>query len=335
MPLLIVRNDITKMQVEAIVNAANPQLREGGGVCGAIFAAAGSKRLEEACAALAPIKTGEAVITPGFDLPAAYIIHTVGPIYAEHSYEDNELLLTLAYRNALDLAADQGIKSIAFPLISSGIYGYPKKEALRVAQRAIADFLREQDMDVYLVVFDKSSFELGSELLGSVQAFIDDKYAEERVYERKAFRVRPKLSRAVEGDYREAPLPAVPIDGSLSDVIDNLDESFADTLFRLIDSKDLDDVTVYKKANIDRKLFSKIRSVKNYMPSKRTIISLAIAIELDLQETNSLLKRAGFTLSRSQKFDVIIEYFITNEIYNIFEINEVLFFYDQALLGGS
>jgi len=183
MPFTIIRNDITKMKVDAIVNAANTDLLIGSGVCGAIFNGAGADQLQVACNALAPIQTGEAVITPGFDLSANYIIHAVGPIYHQWSGEQSEQHLHNAYSNALRLAVENQCESIAFPLISSGIYGYPKKEALEVATKAIRDFLGSQELEVYLVLFDKSALEVSQELLGEVASFIDDHYVESQPYE--------------------------------------------------------------------------------------------------------------------------------------------------------
>ena len=342
MPFTIVRQDITKMDTDAIVNAANTELLMGGGVCGAIFNAAGSRELQAACSRLAPIKTGEAVITPGFALPAGYIIHTAGPIYDQMRAKESERLLRAAYTNSLRLALEHQCRSIAFPLISSGIYGYPKEEALSVATAAIKDFLLENEMDIYLAVFDKEAFAISSDLLGEVASYIDEHYVDEHpVYEyqaarrkppsveRRTFAVRRELSRP----FVLAETPAAPIE-SLDDLIDNLDEPFSETLLRLIDAKGKTDVEVYKRANLDRKLFSKIRTGKGYMPGKRTALALAVALELSLEETDDLLKRAGYALSHSQKFDTIIEYFIISGHYDIFEINEVLFNYDQPLLGG-
>lgn len=341
MPFTIVHQDITKMKVDAIVNAANINLQMGGGVCGAIFKAAGVAELQAACDKLAPIKTGEAVITPGFALPAKYIIHAAGPVYSRNNAEQSEQLLRSAYINSLQLAIRNKCKSIAFPLISSGIYGYPKDEALRVAVLAIKDFLADHDLDVYLAMLDKASFVVSEELLGKVASYIDEHYVEEhRVGPRELFDIeRPALEEDYLINYNASmaqmakPSAVIPSAG-IDDVVKNLDEPFSTMLLRLIDAKGKTDVEVYKRANIDRKLFSKIRTGKGYMPSKRTVIALAVALELTLDETKDLLERAGYALSHSQKFDVIVEYFIVNGIYDIFKINEVLFKYDQPLLGG-
>lgn len=332
MPFTIVRQDITKMQVDAIVNAANTDLIMGGGVCGAIFKAAGADALQAACDKAAPIKTGGAAITSGFDLPAKYVIHAAGPVYHQWNVEQNEQLLRSAYIESLNLALQNKCESIAFPLISSGIYGYPKREALQVATSAIKDFLIQHDMNVFLVIFDKQAFAVSEELLGEVESYIDENYVETHFAHRRDLLDVEKIA------MREAMVPsyaAMPMDASkgLDDLIIDLDEPFNITLLRLIDAKGKTDVEVYKRANIDRKLFSKIRTGKGYVPSKRTALALAIALELSLEETDDLLERAGYALSHSQKFDVIIEYFIINGKYDIFEINEVLFKYDQPLLG--
>lgn len=318
MPMEIVQQDICNMKVDAIVNAANTSLQEGGGVCGAIFRTAGARELQQECDAIGGCQTGQAVLTSGYNLPAPFIIHTVGPIWRGGGYGEAELLQA-CYYNSLRLAQDKVLNSIAFPLISSGIYGYPKAEALSIATSTIAAFLAQNDMRVYLVILSKDTFCLSEERLEPVQAFIDEHYRH--------------------GDYllsqpQKAMLEPKTVSLGLNSLVDHLDESFSCTLLRLIDAKGKTDVEIYKRANIDRRLFSKIRSSKGYMPSKRTAVALAIALELSLAETKDLLERAGYTLSRSQKFDVIIEYFISRKVYNIFNINEALFFYDQPLLGG-
>ncbi|HZJ57072.1 MAG TPA: macro domain-containing protein [Clostridia bacterium] len=342
MPFTIVRNDITKMNVDAIVNAANTQLLMGGGVCGAIFEGAGADKLQKACRALSPIKTGEAVITLGFDLPAKYIIHTAGPVYKDGKQGEGDLLRA-SYINSLRLAAREDMESIAFPLISSGVYGYPKAEAFQIAAKAIKGFVEYHDMDVYLVVFDRESLDISRELMGEIEAFIDENYVEDYRdlrLQRRLLDIEGKPTDVAESrplmleEYFVTEKGIEPLHRKIEDVIGDLDEPFAATLFRMIDHKGFTDVEVYKKANLDRRLFSKMRSNAGYMPSKRTAIALAIALELTLEETHDLLRRAGYTLSRSQKFDVIIEYFIIQGSYDIFKINEILFSYDQPLLGG-
>ena len=346
MPFTIIRQDITELNVDAVVNAANTSLAMGGGVCGAIFRAAGEERMTAACRKRAPIRTGEAAITPGFALGARYVIHAVGPVYHPEEAEECERLLRRAYESALLLAKKRRCGSVAFPLISSGIFGYPKAEALRVASAAIQEFLRAHDMDVYLTVFGREAFAAGQQLMGAVESYIDDHYAE--LHDDLGRRQRAQNASALPTELSDkCPRPAARLSEptasspmcpkaavGLDELMERLDESFSQTLLRLIDAKGRTDVEVYKRANLDRKLFSKIRKGKGYVPSKRTALALAVALELNLSETDDLLERAGYALSHSRKFDVIVEYFIVNRHYDIYEINEVLFQYDEPLLGS-
>ena len=340
MPLEIIRNDITKMQVDAIVNAANNSLLGGGGVDGAIHRAAGPGLLAE-CRTLHGCKTGEAKMTGGYSLPAKYIIHTVGPIYEDGAHGERELLAS-CYRTSLKLAKDHGCESVAFPLISSGVYGYPKDQALRVATEVITDFLFTHDMTVYIVVFDKASFKISSKLVADIAEYIDDNYVDRHTSQSRR-NIFISESREDFDSYSSMSIVCesmAPMMGKsecrrdLDAELRRMDESFSEMLLRKIDERGMTDAECYKKANVDRKLFSKIRSDVNYRPSKPTAIAFAIALELPLREAKDLLQKAGFALSRSNKFDVIIEYFIKHRIYNIFEINEVLFEFDQSLLGG-
>ncbi|MGR6835938.1 O-acetyl-ADP-ribose deacetylase [Syntrophomonas erecta] len=334
MPLEIIRNDITKVYADAIVNAANSSLLGGGGVDGAIHRAAGPELLEE-CRALGGCETGEAKITKWYKLPAKYIIHTVGPVW--HGGSNNEeKLLADCYKNSLALAKEHNLESIAFPLIASGAFGYPKDKALQTAILVIGDFLLSYEMTVFLVVYDKTAFVLSEKLFSSIAQYIDDKYIEAHFFNRRdRFEEIHELSEI----YPEAPFstgapaPVKKRKRSLDDVVNNMDETFSQMLVRLIDEKGMTDAETYKKANIDRKLFSKIRNDINYKPSKPTAIAFAIALRLNLDETKDLLLKAGFALSHSSKFDIIIEYFIEEGNYNIFEINEALFAFDQNLLG--
>lgn len=338
MPLQIIRQDITKMKVDAIVNAANSTLLGGGGVDGAIHYAAGPELLAE-CKTLGGCETGQAKITKGYLLPAEFVIHTVGPVWEGGSHGEKALLES-CYKNSLSIAKENGIESVAFPLISSGVYGYPKDKALRVAMDVISDFLLENDMLVYIVIFDKASFKISEKLFADIEEYIDETYVDEhtdysrsrRVNSASASVMRPAMSKPfMEADICDC-MPMA-IDHSLDEKIKLIDESFSQMLLRKIDEKGLTDAQCYKKANIDRKLFSKIRSDIHYKPSKPTAIAFAIALELPLYETEDMLKKAGFALSHSNKFDIIIEYFITNGNYNIYEINEALFAFDQSLLG--
>lgn len=338
MPLQIVRNDITKMDVDAIVNAANPALRMGGGVCGEIFAAAGARELQEECDRIGYCPVGDAVATRGYGLKARHIIHTVGPTWQGGDRGEDEALRS-CYAASLALAQRLRCASIAFPLVSSGIYGYPKDRALRIAVSAIGEYLAGHEMQVYLVVFDRSSFQISERLFSSIEQFIDENYVDEQM--QHSLQRRLGYKEALRSESMSMPVPSAapqslqaPRKRSLEDVVNQLEESFSSRLLRLIDERGLTDVQVYKKANLDRKLFSKIRSAKGYNPGKRTALALAIALELNWDETIDLLAKAGWAMSRSNKFDVILEYFIAEGVYDIHEINEALFAFDQELLGG-
>ena len=342
MLLEIVRNDITKMNVDAIVNAANESLLGGGGVDGSIHRAAGHELLAE-CRTLGGCKTGKAKITRGYNLPAKYVIHAVGPIYKGGKHGEKELLES-CYRESLELAKEYKCETIAFPLISSGVSGYPKDEVIKIAIDVISKFLLENEIKVYIVVFDKDSFKISGELFLDIAEYIDDNYVDEHIDDymcmadfQADYRVRRRKFNSdftemcySEDFYSEDFL----YEGSLDEKLKHMEESFSQMLLRKIDEKGMTDSECYKKANIDRKLFSKIRSNVNYKPSKSTALAFAISLELTLSETEDMLRKAGFALSHSNKFDIIIEYFISSGNYNIFEINEALFAFDQNLLGA-
>ena len=331
MPLEIVRNDITKMTVDAIVNAANESLLGGGGVDGAIHYAAGPKLLAE-CKTLGGCKTGKAKITGGYNLPAKYVIHTVGPIYEDGKHGEKTLLES-CYRESLALAKAHNCETVAFPLISSGVYGYPKDQALKVAIDVISDFLLENEMKVYIVIFDKAAYKISEKLFSDIAEYIDDNYVDEHTdYRRESMRLNMPMQSIMANEICEC--KALFAEDDLNSKLKQIDESFSQMLLRKIDEKGMTDAECYKKANIDRKLFSKIRSDVHYKPSKPTAIAFAISLELTLSETEDMLKKAGFALSHSNKFDIIIEYFISRGNYNIFEINEALFAFDQSLLGA-
>ena len=336
MPLEIVRNDITKMAVDAIVNAANETLLGGGGVDGCIHRAAGPELLAE-CRTLGGCKAGDAKITKAYRLPCKHVIHTVGPVWSGGRFGEREQLVS-CYRRSLALALAHGCETVAFPLISSGIFGYPKDRALRVAVDTIGEFLMENDMTVYIVIFDRAAYQIGGKLFADIAEYIDDRYVDEHTDSRRE-RLRrlnrlEKKSVACEEAVMAAPMAPSIAPGSLDDLLDALDAGFSETLLKLIDRSGKKDSEIYKKANVDRKLFSKIRNNPDYKPSKATAIAFAIALELSLEETRDFIARAGYALSRSSKFDIIIEYFIEQGNYDIFAINEALFAFDQSLLGA-
>ena len=378
MPLTIIRDDITKVRCDAIVNAAKNSLLGGGGVDGAIHRAAGPELLEE-CRTLGGCETGDAKITKAYALPAKYVIHTVGPVWRGGDHGERELLRS-CYRRSLELAAEYGCETVAFPLISAGVFGYPKDQALRVAADAITEFLLDHDMTVTIVVFNRDAYLIGKKLYADIKSHIDDAYAEQHHDERRDrlgaeslplmnsapsdYSDRPKASKPkpVFGKLREkrktepeesecdysysvmpgafgAAAPAAPAaapedDEALRSRIRAMDESFSQMLLRKIDEKGMTDAQCYKKANIDRKLFSKIRGDIHYKPSKPTALAFILALELPPDEAKDMLRKAGYALSRSNEFDIIVEYFIERRNYNVFEINEALFAFDQPLLGA-
>ncbi len=339
MPFEIVRNDITKMQVDAIVNTANPRPIVGGGVDRAIHQAAGPKLLL-ARREIGDIPTGEAYLTPAYGLPSRVVIHTVGPVWGDGKHGEREKLAD-CYRNSLTLAAKEGCESVAFPLISAGIFGCPPEIAIAVAIQAIRAFLADHELTVYLVVFDEKAFQISSSLYREVKSFLDERYIAERMAEE--YREEPRER----GRYKGSPAPAGEMVGALMDPgrprifmgsiarrIGRAKATFSETLLQLIDKSGKTDPEVYKKANVDRKLFSKIRNNPAYKPSKSTALAFAVALELDLEDTEDFLARAGFAFSPSSKADIIVEYFIERGQYDIFTINETLFAFEQPLLGA-
>lgn len=397
MPLNIIRNDITRVSADAIVNTANPQVAFGAGVDQAIYEAAGADRLLAERAKIGPMRPGQAAATPAFALDAKYIIHTVGPAWQGGDCGEREAVAS-CYRESLKLADELHCESVAFPLISTGTYGFPKDEALKIAIGEISSFLFSHDMTVYMVVYSREAFVISSKAFSDIQCYIEDKDVLEHSYsaprsaasesrrrrfanesaasesmrrrfanallrrgaakklqrEEDAFDIyeadvyeadvfEADVSAAEEIEYCQSESGYVPeasffagssFDGDLGDVLNRKTETFQQMLFRIIDRKGMTDPEVYKKANLDRKLFSKIRSSEDYLPKKKTVLALAIALELNMDETIDLLQRAGIALNPSSRFDLIVGYCIDHEIYNVFDINTYLFEYDQPLLGA-
>ena len=423
MPFKIIRNDITKVHADAIVNTANPEPVFDRGTDQAIYQAAGKGKLLRERKKIGRIAAGEVAVTPAFNLHAKYIIHTVGPVWVDGNHRELELLAS-CYRKSLLIARQLECRSIAFPLISTGVYGFPKDKALDIALGEFSSFLApsedaadggsdsgsdsgldsglKEEMDITLVVFDRKAFDLSSNLTAGVEQYIDENYVDDRhieeygtsyhsrekgnsagperrrrpVFERLSFPKR-QSGRPVPGtsseygtggsaphswgqreEFPEKPLQHAEslqdvsspytenrkgyrpsITGglqarSLQDVISQAGETFQESLLRMIDERGLNDTQVYKRANIDRRLFSKIRSNREYSPKRQTAVSLALALELNMDETRDLLGRAGIALSCSSKFDLIISYCIQNGIYDIIRINAILFDYGQPLLGA-
>lgn len=356
MPFEIIRNDIVNMQVDAVVNTANPKPVIGSGVDTAIHKKAWQELLL-ARKKIGCIDFGDAVITSGYGLDAKYVIHTVGPVWKDGNHQEAEILAS-CYRKSLALAKTHGCESIAFPLIATGNYGFPKALALQIAVQEISAFLLKHEMQIYLVVFGKDAFELSEKLFKSVSSYIDEHYIQSKTIDeygidniygtlsntRRIRGTQQQNLRVREDVYAQQvlesclelsePTPLSVENADWGALLSNLDTGFSETLLMLIDRTGKKDSEIYKKANIDRKLFSKIRNNPDYKPSKSTALAFAFALELDIDETKDFISRAGFALSHSSKFDVIVEYFLVNKNYNVIELNEVLFAFDQPLIGA-
>lgn len=377
MPFSIVRDDISRVHADVLVNAANVRLAPGGGVCGALFSAAGFDEMRAACEAIGGCATGDAVATPAFNLPARWCVHAVGPIWRGGRAHEEELLHR-CYRSAFARAVELGARSVAFPLISAGIYGFPVERALAIAREEVAAFLRHHDeVALMLVVFERAVVQMGNALVEQVQEYIDDEYVDSSSFMRRdmgelerelqwaedasaplsvemaepvalpeclqeddASIAAPRPFVAADIRMPGAAMPGAPsragatLDAEIAQLVSTLDAPFSTTLLALIDARGMTDAEVYHRANISRQLFSKIRGNESYRPSKQTVVALAIALELDMSATQDLLARAGFTLSKSSKFDVIVRFFIERGIYDLFQLNEVLFAYDLPLVGS-
>ncbi|MBP3277019.1 macro domain-containing protein [Kandleria sp.] len=381
MPFQIVRNDITKMHVDAIVNTANPMPGYGARIDSAVYEAAGKDKLLAKRHEIGPIESGTSVITDGYNLPAKFIIHTVGTAWQGGKAGEEDIIRN-CYRSVFDVAVNNDIASLAIPLLASGSYGFPKGIALRIALSEIEAFMSESDMDVYLVVFDEKSVSLSSELYGDIDEYINDNYVEEKNQEEypdsygrtesvvqrsesfagglasigavprflKANKAQKRQKKgsskkagAIEDSFEDEEemlssdmclsAPILEEERSLDDVVNNLDKTFMELVFSFADAKGLTDVEVQKKANLDRKAFSKLKCGTTKNPSKSTALALAVALELDLDDTKDLLSRAGLALSPCSKQDVIVQYFIEKEAYDIYEINVALFEHGEQLLG--
>lgn len=383
MPYQIIRNDIVKMRVDAIVNPTDSWYSGSGGTDERVHRFAG-KEMDRACAELPEIDEGMVAVTEGFDLPCRFVIHTIGPVWEGGEHHEKETLVS-CYRNALSAADERGCGSVAFPLIASGTFGYPKDQVLRVALETITEFLMDHDMTVYIVVYDKESYSISKKLQADIDSFIDENYIETygretrpvnrrpvsfaddilsslRKSEEAAFSLvwdeeadlfgeqaaRPKQQTRKDEKPETAPVPAEtvhepaprpagkPADAkkeSLDDRLKKMDEPFSVCLLRLIDEKGMTDVQFYKKANIDKKLFSKMRNPL-YRSSKPTVLACVFALELNEEEAKALLMKAGYALSDNNKFDVIVQFFLENGEYNLMVINEALYQYDLPCLGN-
>ena len=342
MPLFIINDDITKLKVDAIVNAANKSLLGGGGVDGCIHRAAGPELLEE-CKTLNGCQTGKAKITKGYKLPAKFVIHTVGPIWRGGNKGEEELLKS-CYQESLKLAIENKCQSIAFPMISTGVYGYPKYSGMQVARNTINAFLSEleDDIDVYLVLFGKNVSDyfdvedgLNDYLISNVpNLFGYTSYNPTgSIIGALAKPIIKKFTNIVESSKSSF--------SNLKEVLNHPEESFSSMVMRKIHESGIDEVACYKAANLNKQIFSKIRSSAGendsniYQPTKATALSFAIALKLDLEESKNLLGKAGYAFSKNNKTDIIVEYCISNHINDIFRVNEILFSFNQPILGSK
>ena len=339
MPFRIIRNDITKMKVDAIVNTANPNPLIGGGTDSAIYRAAGEEKLLAERRKIGRILRGQAFVTPAFQLPAKYIIHTVGPVW-RGGFNGEPYTLRCCYENSLKLAREKACESIAFPLISTGVYKFPKDLALQIVISVVSSFLMENDMMIYLVVFDEKATRLSEKLFDKMESRIDDSYVQRKSREEYYWDIRTEANVRERFDncsrMEELPPPQMAAPPSkkqqarrLSDLMKKKDETFQQMLLRLIQEKGMTNAEAYTKANQDKKLFSKIKNHPDYQPKKKTALAFALALELSLDETKDLLARAGYALSPSSDFDKVITYCIETKEYNIYEIEIIL--YDLGL----
>lgn len=346
MPFLMIRNDITKVTADAIVNPANRNLLQGSGTSRAIYQAAGEQELTAACEAIGYCEPGRAVCTPAFGLSAKYVFHAVCPAWHGGGFGEAEQLAG-AYHSALKLAAEYHCESVAFPLLSSGNYGYPKEQAFRIAVDTITQYVMEHDLTVYLVLYDRHSLAVSRKLFTSVEEYINDHYVAQNdesyqfdrrrreSVERRRWRLEEEATPMLETAAAPPPPATAPIAArSLEHLMDNLGESFTTRLLRLIDERGLKDSTVYKQSNISRQHFSKIQCNRDYNPKKKTVLAFAVGLHLSEDETIDLLKSAGYAFSDGSKRDWIVRYCLEQKIYNINQVNTLLFEYDQEQLGA-
>ena len=330
MPFKIIRNDLTKMAVDVIVNPTNSNMYGTAGVDGMIHLAEGPW-LRKTTEKLRPLLPGHVAMTKGKNLPAKYIIHTVGPIW-QGGKNNEEAVLMNCYKNALNLAVKNEFKSIAFPLIATGTYGYPKDEALSTAVAVISKFLMAHEIDVYLVVYDETSFQLSNKLRENIETFIDNHYVAENDLYRSPVNSDRLLRKETPIEEKDEAFQIKDFKRSLDQLEFLLGESFLERLFRLIDEKGYTDPEVYKAANVTRQTFNKIKNKENYTPTKETIISLGMALKLNYDELIDLLKSAGYALSNNNKFDLIVRYYFENEKYDLFEMDSVIYYYTEKSL---
>ncbi len=346
MPFQIISGDITTQVCDAIVNPTDVVFSGGGGADRAIHRAAG-EQLRQACDRLPRLRPGESALTRGYDLPAKWVIHTAGPVWVDGKH-DERLILASCYQSALKVAAENDFQSVAFPLIAAGTCGFPKEEALSIAAGEIRQFLQRHEMEITLVVYDRELYRIDPRTEADVDRYLGSHFTGRmRPQAKLCHAERQDLLQSM-NDAREASLSSAPPPApapmasyshapaaSLADQLRAMDESFSEAVLRLVDERGMTDAQCYKRANISKQVFSRLRSSSHYQPSKPTALALAVALKLDLDETRSLLGKAGMSLSHSLMMDVIVEYFIAQKKFDVMEINETLYQYDQPLLGAK
>lgn len=364
MPFKIIRNDITKMRVDAIVNTASAEPTYETGVDRAIYQAAGEKKLLRARQKIGYLEEGDTALTPAFQLSAKYIIHAVSPIYIDGTCGEEEKLRR-CYKGSLELAKSKRCKSIAFPLIATGNFAYPREEGMSIALQEIQKFLLDHDMMVYLVVFDDASVKVSGQLFNEIESYVDAHYVGRCIVEEYATfeSVRAAdtedleltffddeeeefedATESVPQDTAELP-PLPPMEPmcsapecppkapviftaparSLQELVNNVGETFQQRLLRLISEKEMTTVEAYKAAYKDKKFFYKISKNVNYQPTKHTVYAFAIALQLSLDETKDLLASAGLAMSQASRFDIIMQYVFEHEIYDFYTIDCILY----------
>ena len=341
MAFKILRNDITKVRADAVVNTANPMPVIGRGTDSSIYEAAGREQLLEARRKIGVIERGQSIWTPSFNLRkhgVKYIIHTSGVIYRDGNHGEKDILRS-CYQTALTIAAELNCKSVAIPLLASGNYRFPKDLALQIAVEEISRFLLEHEVDVFLVVYDAESYKISEKLFDDVEDFLSDnldgyEVEEEHIQYKASYNtVIGSLSadrifepaRAVQSEpilSEEKKIAPIDVDAFIRSSKDKL--NFQNTLMHLIADRKVDNSVIYKKACIDKKFFSKIISNKDYVPKKRTVMALGLALELPLEEYERFLASAGYAFMPSSKFDLIIKYCVMNHIYNLINVDVIL-----------
>lgn len=339
------RNDITRVKADVIVNTANPMPTYAGGTDAAIYRAAGETELLVARKKIGRIDPGNVEFTPAFNLSAKYIFHAVGPKWIDGTHEEFDILKS-CYEKSLALAIELKCKSIAFPLIATGVYGFPRDKALQIAMSTIEAFLMKNDIDVIMVVFDKASFELTGKVVDKVREYVDSNYVEEahirefdidvELEEEEYMFIRRRNQRRI-NRYTDSDTASLDLESTeklvttstkvnLDKMLENNEKTFQQRLFEIIDERKLTGPQVYKNY-ITKQVYSKIQSDVYYSPSKPTAIALCLSLHLSIEETLDLINRAGWTLSPSNKADIIIKGCIINKVYKLMDINSILFDY--------